>query len=171
VKAKPALFVDRNFVFVATNYRFVPNVTIKEIATDVTKALRWVHDHAGEYGGDPNTIFVMGHSAGAQLAALISIDDRYVKAEGMSLQMIKGCVPVDGDTYDVATQVKMVEAVQVKPYFDSHRRKFGHEDALQDLSAVTHVAKGKGIPPFLIVHIADYRKAGPACSRISSPRG
>jgi acetyl esterase/lipase len=156
VKAKPATFVERNFVFVATNYRFVPNVTIKEIATDVAKALGWVRRNATQIGGDPNTVFVMGHSAGAQLAALISIDDRYVKAEGMSLQMIKGCVPVDGDTYDVATQVKMVEAVQEKPYFDSHRRKFGHEDALQDLSAVTHVAKGKGIPPFLIVHIADY---------------
>ena len=98
----------------------------------------------------------MGHSAGAQLAALVSIDDRYVKAEGLSLKMIKGCVPVDGDTYDVATQVKMVEAIQEKPYFDSHRRKFGHEAALEDLSAVNHVAKNKGIPPFLIVHIADY---------------
>lgn len=156
VKMKPAAFVDRGYVFVAINYRFLPNATIKEITGDVAKALHWVHRNAGQYGGDPNSIFVMGHSAGAQLAALVCIDDRYVKAEGLSLQMVKGCVPVDGDTYDVATQVKMAEAVQQRPYFDSHRRKFGHEAALEDLSAVTHVARNKGIPPFLIVHVADY---------------
>jgi arylformamidase len=155
VNLKPTLFVDRNFVFVPINYRFVPNVTIKEIAQDVAKALLWVNRNIVRYGGDPNTLFVMGHSAGAQLAALVSIDDRYLKAEGLSLNMIKGCVPIDGDTYDVATQVKMVEAVQDRPYFDSHRRKFGHEAALEELSAVNHVARNKGIPPFLIIHIAD----------------
>ncbi len=155
VKVKPALFVERDFVFVALNYRFVPNATIKEITGDVAKALLWVHRHADQFGGNPNSVFVMGHSAGAQLAALVCIDDRYLKAEGLSLRMIKGCVPVDGDTYDVVTQVKMAEAVQQRPYFDSHRRKFGHEAALEDLSAVTHVARDKGIPPFLIIHIAD----------------
>ena len=156
VKMKPAAFVDRGYVFVAINYRFVPNATIKEITGDVAKALHWVHSNAQQYGGDPNSIFVMGHSAGAQLAALVCIDDRYLQAEGLSLRMVKGCVPVDGDTYDVATQVKMVEEVPQRPYFDSHRRKFGHEAALVDLSAVTHVARDKGIPPFLIVHVADY---------------
>jgi acetyl esterase/lipase len=156
INMKPAVFVDRGYVFVAINYRFVPNATIKEIAGDVARALRWVHGNSAQYGGDPNSIFVMGHSAGAQLAALVCIDDRYLRAEGLSLQMLKGCVPVDGDTYDVSTQVKMVEAVQQRPYFDSHRRKFGHEAALEDLSAVTHVARDKGIPPFLIVHVADY---------------
>ena len=69
VAAKPWAFLDRGFVFVSTNYRFVPNVTIKQIAEDLAKAIRWIHDHAREYGGDPKTIFVMGHSAGASLAA------------------------------------------------------------------------------------------------------
>jgi len=156
VKVKPAAFVDQGYVFVAINYRFVPNATIKEITGDVAKALHWVHRNAGQYDGDPNSIFVMGHSAGAQLAALVCIDDRYAKAEGLSLRIVKGCVPVDGETYDVATQVKMAEAVQQRPYFDSHRRKFGHEAALEDMSAVTHVARDRGIPPFLIVHVADY---------------
>jgi len=156
VKAKPALFVDHDYLFIALSYRFVPNVTIRDIMQDVAKALRWVHDNATNYGGDPDSIFVMGHSAGAQLAALICTDERYVQAEGLSLRMFKGCVPLDGDTYDVVTEVKMVESTQTKPYFDSHRRKFGHDDALQDLSAVNHVARNKGIPPFLLVHLADF---------------
>ena len=159
VQLKPQAFVDRGFVFVSTNYRLLPNVEMGDIIRDIAQSLHWVHDHIAEYGGDPERILVMGHSAGAQLAALVSIDDRYLQAEGLSLRMIKGCVPVDGDTYDVATMVKMVEATQQRPYFDSHRRKFGHEEALIELSAVTHVARGKGIPPFLIIHIADFPEA------------
>jgi acetyl esterase/lipase len=56
---KPKAFVQKGYVFVATNYRFVPKVTVKEMTGDIAKAIRWVHDHAKDYGGDPNTIFVM----------------------------------------------------------------------------------------------------------------
>ena len=109
VQKKPQVFVDHGFVFVSINYRLFPHVTIKQIAGDVAKAIRWTHDHAEEYGGDPDAIFVMGHSAGAQLAALVCTDDRYLKAVGLPLSAIKGCVPVDGDSYDVPMQIKAVE--------------------------------------------------------------
>src|ERR1043166_4812212 len=89
VKRKPQAFVDKGFVFVSINYRFVPDVTIKQIAGDVGKAIRWTHDHAKDYGGDPDTLLVMGHSAGAQLAALVCTDDSYLKAEGLALSIIK----------------------------------------------------------------------------------
>ena len=45
VAAKPWAFLDRGFVFVSTNYRFFPNVTMKQIAEDLAKAIRWTHDH------------------------------------------------------------------------------------------------------------------------------
>ena len=130
----------------------MPDVTIRQIAEDVAKAIRWTHDHAKEYGGDPDTIFVMGHSAGAQLAALVCVDERYLKAEGLSLAIIKGCVPVDGDTYDVPMQI----ANEPPKGAESHRKKFGDLESQKDLSPVTHIAKGKGIPPFLILHVADH---------------
>src|SRR5262249_28651835 len=69
VQKKPQALVDKGFVLVSINYRLLPEVTIKQMAEDVAKAIRWVHDHAKDYGGDPDTLFVMGHSAGAQLAA------------------------------------------------------------------------------------------------------
>jgi hypothetical protein len=50
----------------------------------------------------------------------------------------------------------MSESVQVRPFFDLHRRKFGHEASQKELSAVTHVARDKGIPPFLLLHVADF---------------
>ena len=103
---KPQAFVDKGFVFVSTTYRFLPNVTVKQMTGDIAKAIRWVHDHAKEFGGDPDTIFVMGHSAGAHLAALVCTDDSYLKAEGLSLSIIRGCVPVDVSVYDIPKRLK-----------------------------------------------------------------
>src|ERR1019366_4129917 len=152
VHNKPQAFVDKGFVLVSISYRFVPNVTVDQIAGDVAKTIRWTHDHAKDYGGDPDRIIVMGHSAGAQLAALVCTDDRYLKAEKLPLSIIKACVPVDGDTYDVPLQIKTVEEKRAKSY----RMTFGDEESQKNLSSVTHVAKGKNIPPFLILHVADH---------------
>lgn len=159
VQIKPKAFVEKGFIFVSTNYRLLPNVEMGTIVRDVAKSLHWVHDHIGEYGGDPKRILVMGHSAGAQLAALICTDDRYLKAEGVPLQDIKGCVPVDGDTYDVPAIIETAETrrrVHGQPQAKfGHREKFGNDPAKhRDFSAVTHVARDKGIPPFLILYVA-----------------
>jgi len=104
-------------------------------------------------------MLLMGHSAGAQLAALLCTDDRYLKAEKLSLAMIKGCVPVDGDTYDVPLQVATAEAryksLKQPPPKMGYADKFGTPQQQRDLSAVRHIARNKAIPPFLILHVAD----------------
>jgi acetyl esterase/lipase len=152
IQQKPQAFVDKGFVFVSTNYRFVPNVTVKEMTSDIAKAIHWTHDHAKDFGGDPNTIFVMGHSAGAHLAALVCTDDRYLKSDGLSLSIIKGCVPVDTAAYDTPKRIK--ESGMTPP--ESFTEVFGSTDELQrELSPVTYLAKGKSIPLFLILHVAD----------------
>jgi arylformamidase len=161
VQVKPQAFMDKGFVFVSTNYRLLPGVDMATIVRDVAKAIHWVHDHIAEHGGDPERLLVMGHSAGAQLAALICTDDRYLKAEGLSLAITKGCVPVDGDTYDVPAIIETAETRWrvhgLPPAKFGHREKFGNDPAKhRDFSAVTHVAKDKGIPPFLILHVAGH---------------
>jgi acetyl esterase/lipase len=161
VQIKPRVFVEKGFVFVSTNYRLLPSVDMATIVRDIAKSIRWVHDHVAGYGGDPKRLFVMGHSAGAQLAALVCTDDRYLKAEGLSLAIIKGCVPVDGDTFDVPAIIETAEArwkAHGLPRAKfGHREKFGNDPAKhRDFSAVTHVAKDKGIPPFLILHVAEH---------------
>jgi acetyl esterase/lipase len=161
VAEKPRFFVDRGFIFVSVNYRLLPKVEMIDIFHDVAKAFRWVHDHVAEYGGDAKRVLVGGHSAGAQLAALICTDDRYLKAEGIEFTDLIGCVPVDGDTYDVPAIIETAETRcrvhgQPLPQF-GHRVKFGNTpEKHRDYSAVTHVAKGKNIPPFLILHVADH---------------
>jgi acetyl esterase/lipase len=174
VKQKPQAFTDKGFVFVSINYRLQvwtdphhsPGVTIKQIAEDVAKAIRWTHDHAGDYGGNPNTIFVMGHSAGAQLAALVCADDRYLKSENLSLSIIKGCVPVDGDTYDLPMRFATVHKKGDKKLADRDKQRFGDAATQKDLSSITHIAKGKHIPPFLILHVADHPETGGQSQRL-----
>jgi len=152
VLKKPQAFVDKGYVFVAINHRFFPTVTVKEMTGDIAKAIRWTHDHAKEYGGDPKSIFVMGHSSGAHLAALVCTDDRYLKGEGLPLSIIKGCVPVDVSVYDIPKRLKDGGSVATATF----TKTFGATEELQrELSPVTHVAKGKNIPPFLILHVFD----------------
>jgi acetyl esterase/lipase len=161
VKLKPQAFIDKGFVFVSTNYRLLPGVDMGTLIRDVAKSFRWVHEHIAEHGGDPMRVLVGGHSAGAQLAAILCTDDRYLKAEGISFGVLIGCVPVDGDTYDVPAIIETAETRRrvhgMPPAQFGHREKFGNDpEKHRDFSAVTHVAKGKGIPPFLILHVASH---------------
>jgi acetyl esterase/lipase len=173
VQIKPQAFTDRGFVFVSTNYRLLPAVDMATIIRDVARAVGWVHDHIAEHGGDPKRLFIMGHSAGAQLAALLCTDDRYLKVEGVPLTDIKGCVPVDGDTYDVPAIIETAETrwrVHGLPRAKfGHREKFGNDPAKhRDFSAVNHVAKGKGIPPFLILHVAGHPDTTAQAQRLAN---
>jgi acetyl esterase/lipase len=173
VQIKPKVFVDKGFVFVSTNYRLLPSVDMATIVRDIAKSIRWTHDHIAEHGGDPKRLFIMGHSAGAQLAALICTDDRYLKAEGLSFALLKGCVPVDGDTFDVPAIIETAETrwrVHGLPKAKfGHREKFGNDPAKdRDFSAVTHVAKDKGIPPFLILHVAEHPDTSAQARRLGN---
>ncbi len=157
VALKPDIFVERGFVFVSTNHRLLPEVTMDELIGDIAKSLGWVYKHIADYGGDPTRIFVGGHSSGAQLAALICIDERYLEKEGVSFDALKGCVPVDGDTYDIPkiiTTAELREQLYGRPLPGfGHRQKFGDDPKKHvDFSAVTHIAKDKGIPPFLVLY-------------------
>jgi arylformamidase len=173
IALKPKAFNDAGFVFVSINHRLLPSVAMEAIMSDVATALGWVHKNIAAHGGDPGRLLVMGHSSGGQLAALMCTDDRYAKAHGVSLTMIKGCVPVDADTFDIPAIIEMAETRArahhlPMPTF-GHRQKFGNDPAKhRDFSTVTHVAKDKGIPPFLILHIAENPDTGAQARRLSA---
>ncbi len=161
VKIKPQAFMDKGFVFVSTNYRLLPKVDMATLVGDVAKSFGWVHQHVAEFGGDPNRVLVAGHSAGAQLAALICTDEHWLKSQGISMNVLIGCVPVDGDTYDIPAIIETAETRwrvhHLPPAKFGHREKFGNDpQKFRDFSAVYHVEKGKGIPPFLLLYVANH---------------
>jgi arylformamidase len=173
VKAKPQAFMDKGFVFASTNYRLLPKVDMATLIRDVAKSFRWVHDHIAEYGGDPNRVLVAGHSAGAQLAAIICTDERYLKDEGISFDVLIGCVPVDGDTYDIPAIIETAETRwrvhHLAPAKFGHRQKFGGDpEKFRDFSAVYHVEKGKHVPPFLVLYVANHPDTSAQAARLGA---
>lgn len=174
VGLKPQFFTDRGCVFVSTNYRLYPHVDMATLIGDVARSLGWVHRHIAAHGGDPNRVIVGGHSAGAQLAALICCDQRYLKNEGVTFAALKGCIPVDGDTYYLPGIIAVAEIRAYthglpQPGKSGHRVKFGNDPEKHlDFSAVTHIAKGKSVPPFLIMHVAGHPDTTAQAKRLSA---
>jgi arylformamidase len=155
VQAKPKAFNELGYVLVSINYRFHPVVTYKEQAGDIARAIRWVHEHASDHGGDPSRVFLMGHSAGAHLAALVGTDARYLKNEGLKLSDLSGVILLDGAGYDIPRQIQQAMLPRLKTMY---KTVFGEDETKQkDASPITHVAGGTGIPPVLILHVASRR--------------
>lgn len=67
---------------------------------DIADAFCWLYNHADEYGYDKERIYVGGYSSGAHLAALLSMDNRYLNKVGLDKSNIKGVIPIGG-TYDI----------------------------------------------------------------------
>ena len=68
---------------VIPDYRVYPQVRFPDFVDDAARAVAWTRAHAAEYGGDPRRIFLIGHSAGAHIAALLTLDKHYLTAVGL----------------------------------------------------------------------------------------
>jgi acetyl esterase/lipase len=95
--------VRQGMVAVILNYRLAPQVQVPQMADDCARALAWTVAHIGEYGGDARRVFLMGHSAGGGLAALLATDDALLRRWGMPRNPVRGVLlddPAGLDMYD-----------------------------------------------------------------------
>ena len=81
---------------IVADYRLYPRTTFPGFVEDGAKAVRWARDNAASYGGDAGRLYVMGHSAGAQIGGLIAADARYLAAEGMQRSDLAGFIGMSG---------------------------------------------------------------------------
>jgi acetyl esterase/lipase len=72
----------RGFATVIPDYRVFPEVRFPVFIEDAAEALRWTVDHIAEFGGDPRRLIVMGHSAGAHIAAMLAFDRKWLAGVG-----------------------------------------------------------------------------------------
>lgn len=118
-------------------YRLSPKVTHPAHIEDIASAVAWLAEHSGELGFSPDAIFVSGHSAGAHLAALLAVDDRWLDAYGLADAVI-GVIPSSG-------------IFDLRPIFE-HRwgdwLPFNRETAA-DASPVLHLDEND--PPMLLI--------------------
>ena len=87
---------SRGFVAVVPDYRLYPSVTFPAFVEDGARAVRWARDNAARYGGDPERIYLMGHSAGAHIAALLTLDAQYLRDAGLDRSAVRATAALAG---------------------------------------------------------------------------
>jgi acetyl esterase/lipase len=134
-------FAAAGFVTAVVNYRLSPAVSHPAHVQDAAASFAWVKRHAKEYGGDPDRVFIIGYSAGAYLAALLSTDPRYLAAHKLSPRDIRGVVPVSAFYF--------VEGRGVAP--DRDKSVWGTDRNVWVDASPAHHLRGEG-PPTLILY-------------------
>ncbi|MBT4757690.1 MAG: alpha/beta hydrolase fold domain-containing protein [Opitutae bacterium] len=94
----PGEIASAGYAVVAPNYRFSPRVSGQTCVEDAAAAIAWVFENIAEYGGDPDKIFLSGHSAGGYLASMVGMDKSYLQAYDIDANQIAGLIPFSGHT-------------------------------------------------------------------------
>ena len=81
-------------IFISGNYRLAPTVRFPAPLDDCCDALAWVWKNVSAYGGDPNRIYVGGHSSGGHLVALLTLRPDLLTARGLPNDCVKACFPL-----------------------------------------------------------------------------
>ncbi|WP_375396845.1 alpha/beta hydrolase [uncultured Sphingomonas sp.] len=89
-------YAKAGFVVVMPDYRKVPGVRFPAFVQDGAQAVKWTRDHIAAFGGDPGRIALVGHSAGAYTVAMLALDPRWLRAEGVDPRIVKAAVGLSG---------------------------------------------------------------------------
>lgn len=155
VSYKPKLLNENGVVFVSTNYRLSDVAPHPAQVDDVAAAVRWVRDHIAEYGGSPDRIVLMGHSAGCHIASMVGLDPRPLAKVGLAPSVLRGVVCWSGGAYDLPA--KVAEGGMYKPYVE---KNFGTDVAkLEDASPIRHVKEVVAGARFLFVSAGEGKPA------------
>lgn len=136
---------EAGFVCFSINYRLAPEHRWPACLDDVATAIRWVKNHAADYGGNPKRIAIMGHSAGGQLVcqAATLVDD------SIRVQAVVGCAPVTNHEQELPRRGGLSTSLQ-NVLDRPHELTPESLGLLRALSPVNHVRAG--LPPFLLIH-------------------
>jgi len=137
----------RGYAVAVPDYHLFPHATFPTFVEDAALAFKWLHDHAAQLGGSSARLFVMGHSAGAHISALLALDPKYLRAQGLETSAIKGVVGLAG------------------PYTIDPLKWTGIKDIFAPSHAAPHEARPikmarAGAPPMLLLHGARDRIVG-----------
>jgi len=91
-----AALASRGVMTVVADYRIYPQVVFPAFVEDGALAVRWTLDHGAESGGDPGRLFLMGHSAGAHIAAMLALNKQYLRSAGAGPHAVAGLIGLSG---------------------------------------------------------------------------
>ncbi len=143
---KAKTFAAAGFVVASVNYRLAPVSGPPNACSDIAAALAYLRHLAPDISADPDRIVLMGHSAGAHLAALLVADERYLGDYPELAQSIRALVLLDGSAYDVP---QMMQSERGQDYAGV----FGDDEKLWQEVSPRHHAEGRtGMPPALLIY-------------------
>jgi acetyl esterase/lipase len=129
-------FAHKNVVSVIINYSLSP-AKYEQMATDCAAALKWVKQNISGYGGDPERIFVMGHSAGGHLAELINLDPRFFQEQNI-INPIRGVILDDPFGLDMFEYMTTAEKDH---YYNSFIKTFSTDEQIwKKASPLTYIS-------------------------------
>lgn len=146
--AREAFYNSQGWVLVSVNYRLStdaadPPVRFPDHNNDVAAALAWIDGHVADFGGDPSRVMLIGHSAGAGIAAAITADPSYLAGHDLDPGWLGCVVLLDTEGYDVSAMAATIEL---------YRNAFGDDPVVwADASPAEHVGEGPLPPEILIV--------------------
>ena len=144
---KAAFAHGEGWHFASLNFRLVPEVGVAEMASDMAAAVALLVAREAEFGVDPARIVLMGHSSGAQLAALVACDAGLLGAHELVPAVLAGVIAIDGAAYDPSrpsTRSKWLTRRLLDPAFAGAD--------LAAVSPVAHILAGDAaLPPFLVL--------------------
>jgi acetyl esterase/lipase len=129
---------ELGYATMIANYRRYPQVKMAGFMDDAARAAVWAAQHAADFEADPHQIYLMGHSAGAHMAALLALDARYFAALGGAAPRIAGVIGLSGP-YDF---LPLREA--------DVQDMFGPPELYPLSQPVNYVRRGA--PPMLLIH-------------------
>ncbi len=135
-KFVPAELMNSGYVVVAPNYRLIPDVNVEQCIDDAAEAVAWTFANVAKYGGNPEKIFVSGHSAGGFLTSMIGLDKKYLQKYGIDADRIAGLIPYSGQVITHFSDRKSKGIGELTPYIDENAPLF-------------HVRKDA--PPYIII--------------------
>ena len=94
----PEALKEQGVAIIAPNYRLSPQAKHPSYLIDAANAVAWAKNNIQKYGGDPNKIYVSGHSAGGYLALMLALNKQYLKSVGIDADSLSGYVPLTGQT-------------------------------------------------------------------------
>jgi acetyl esterase/lipase len=147
INPKKDYFAELGYIFISINYRLSPDYFFPDYPLDVAKAVNWIYQNISNYNGNPNHIFLMGHSAGAHLAALVGVDSRY----GLDSSKLKGLILLDGAGYDIPLAL---ETANTEIRTEMFKQAFGTDLVAQkQASPIYQIQLDKKIPKTLILFV------------------
>lgn len=151
VHALPDYARRQGFLLASVGYRFAPDADAGDAARDVANAVGRLWREAPRYGGDPERVFLIGHSSGAHLAALAAVGPRQL---GSRRTRLAGVISLDTAAFDVAEAMERMGVGRVSPLPpipQMFANAFG--DRAAELSPMRLIRPGVRYPPFLLFHV------------------